>query len=218
MLSKRCIGCLVIFAVLVWFGCHSKSGSKFATDVHKYRKIFKDNLGDDVHESVGSNKYAANTAYGMNEIEKFVEPLVSNVKHYQSKVNSYAKDKYEQFQADPRTKNLKEDIASKLKRVQAHANSYMEVKDTNDIVNDKKDTFHQGTQMPVDGQSSDTDMYAQSNRTDTDNQSSGTDTDGQSNGPEMSIFEERDESDGFVEIDNRYEMQDEVSGNTKGQK
>eukprot|EP01083_Nonionella_stella_P273837 929184_1 len=147
MLSKRCIGCLVIFAVLVWFGCHSKSGSKFVTDVDNHRNKLK--LG---YDSGAPDTYAFKTAYEMHKIEKFGEHLASKAKHYQAKASSFAKAKYKQF-------------------------------------NDKMDTFQQGTQMPVDGQSSDTVMYAQSSRTDMDNQSSGTDTNDQNIGTK-SIFED----------------------------
>eukprot|EP01084_Bolivina_argentea_P084172 152306_1 len=185
MLSKRCIGCLVIFAVLVWFGCHSKSGSKFATDVDNHRNKLK--LG---YDSGAPDTYAFKTAHEMHKIEILKDDLISKFKHYQAEAKSFAKAKY---------KNVKENIAK-----------YKNAKDKN--VNDKKDMFQQGTPTPVDGQSSDTVMYAQSSRTDMDNQSSGTDTNDQNIGTK-SIFE-----DGFIKIDDRYEVQDEVSGNTKGQK
>eukprot|EP01083_Nonionella_stella_P273838 929189_1 len=188
MLSKRCIGCLVIFAVLVWFGCHSKSGSKFVTDVHKYRKRLK---SGDVNIPVsGSDRYALKTARVMHKMEILKDDQISKFKHYQAEAKSFAKAKY---------KNVKENIAK-----------YKNAKDKN--VNDKNDMFQQGTQTPVDCQSSDTVMYAQSSRTDMDNQSSGTDTNDQNIGTK-SIFE-----DGAIKIDDRYEVQDEVSGNTKGQK
>eukprot|EP01084_Bolivina_argentea_P084171 152305_1 len=97
MLSKRCIGCLVIFAVLVWFGCHSKSGSKFATDVDNHRNKLK--LG---YDSGAPDTYAFKTAYEMHMIEKFAEPLVSEVKQYQAKAKSFVKAQY---------KYVKENIA-----------------------------------------------------------------------------------------------------------